>query len=176
MTATRIPSLNANGNGRHTSSPAEPLRPVPIGPRTHAFRNLDGPICTRCGLGADAPIHAPSLVETVHPHSVEQPTDWPRHPEKWEGFGYSSLVVDVHAPSEGTPTVPALTLRRWVHGGESDLQLDIAFRGAHNANGSPDDYFEESMGLTPRGLVALAEAFRRLVVLARAKGFIPADA
>ncbi len=137
--------ITRNGNGRHVQPVVPVLEPTAL-----------------------------PLNEIVDPHSsASRPEHWPDDPQWWEGSGSHDVTVQLSAPGAGDYSAVTLTLRRLCLD-EPTLWLDIEASGMHDPCGSMSIRdLGKTIELTPKGLLVLAEALRRIIPLARANGLIP---
>lgn len=110
----------------------------------------------------------------VSPHTgVEMPRGWHSDPSKWEGHGSHDVVVHVDSAVGRKRIATTLTLKQFTNAEPGELWLDVDVAGAANPNGGEDGRYSTTIELDHLALLTIAEAFRRLVPLARAHGLIP---
>lgn len=105
-------------------------------------------------------------------------TDWTSPPATWEGSGAHEVRLWIDSPwcrgTQESVHVKLLLFREYGDPVRDRLQLDIDVAD-ETVSKRGDVEYRYSLELRAEGVVALAEALRRLLPLARAQGLLPAE-
>lgn len=122
-----------------------------------------------------APTAGPTLGRLLSPAGTVE--DWTKHPTTWDGSGKHTVSLYVETPGMGESIDVRVALERYyTEPCPGRLHLDIRVQWDTLRDGTLSRAEQDmTFDLNADGVLALAEALRRLLPLAREHGLLPAE-